>query len=600
MRDFYGICLLVMLVLAGCGGHPRSDASAGRSQLVQLGERSYILALPANYSHGKPHDQHYKLLLVFHGSGGSAANMQRLSSFENAASDYIVAYLQSKQIEWNDGCNCNIAHRLGADDLGFVQQVIQQVSQNYRVAAGEVYAAGFSQGGLFAQNVACNLTGQVKAVAVVAAPMSVQLAQKCQPVQPISIMMVAGKQDKVLPYNGMVHPNFGLISAPEAIELFAGHNQSLPKPITKTLHNGLVELQAYTNGKQKAELYSVNNGGHQWQFSGSGGRFDSTQEIIRFFNELNEPTLPTSSKLVAVAGANYHVRVLGEGNSGPAIALLAGPNQNFHSDSAWFSLVQPLLAKQYRVYAIDRLGNAWSDTATDLSYRRFARDLGSVLMTLQEKEVVVVAFASGSIAARLFHQQYQNSIKVKGMLLIDPDIPMPQSLALYQAHPVDWYQAQLDNLLPHLATGAWNVRTHDKLKAEREGVTALIAPQYQRLMDWQYFDLVSQQRLLVSHQQSRAREIASYTADLEAYQALAPISSVPISVIDSDFEAAEVVADLSNAAAINAWQQESAEWNQTQASLSGGDYLPLANSHHLVMLQQPEVVLQAVQSLLAK
>jgi hypothetical protein len=151
-----------------------------------------------------------------------------------------------------------------------------------------------------------------------------------------------------------------------------------------------------------------------------------------------------------------------------------------------------------------------------------------------------------------------------------------------------------------LATGAWNVRTHDKLKAEREVVTALIAPQYQDLMDWQYFDLVSQQRLLISHQQSRAREIASYAADLEAYQALAPLSSVPVSVIDSDFEAAEVAADLSNADTIKAWQKESNEWNRTQASISGGDYLPLAKSHHLVMLQQPEVVVQAVQTLLAK
>ena len=602
MRYLYGIFMMLILMLAGCGGHPNAESAVDvhSSKLVQLGTRSYILAFPANYPHGTQPEHPYKLLLAFHGSGGSAAGMQKLSGFEKASNEYIVAYLQSEQVEWNEGCDCNIAHRLEADDLGFVEQVIQHVSQNYRIAAGEVYAAGFSQGALFAENVACNLSQQVKAVAVVAAPMSVQLAQKCLPTQPVSIMMVIGKSDSVLPYIGKVHENFGLISAPSAIQLFARLNQSLAEPVRKTLFNGLVELQAYTNGKQKAELYSIADGGHQWQFAGNGSTFNTTQEIIRFFNELNVPTLPASSKLVAVDGANYHVRVLGEANSGPAVVLLAGPNQNFHSDSAWFSLVQPLLAKQYRVYAIDRLGNAWSDLNTDLSYRRFAKDLGPLLTQLQEKEIVVVAFASGSIAARLFQQQYQNSIKVKGMLLIDPDVPMPQSLALYQAYPVDWYQAQLDSLLPHLATGAWNVRTHDKLKAEREVVTALIAPQYQDLMDWQYFDLVSQQRLLISHQQSRAREIASYAADLEAYQALAPLSSVPVSVIDSDFEAAEVAADLSNADTIKAWQKESNEWNRTQASISGGEYVPLAKSHHLVMLQQPEVVVQAVQHLLAK
>lgn len=598
MQYFYAICMFFALLLSGCGGQTAPEASVNQanSNITKLGKRAFITALPSSFQPQRS----YKLLLVFHGSGGTAAGMQQLSAFERYSEDYIVAYLQSEQVEWNEGCDCNIAHRLAADDLGFVQQIIAHLSKQYLIASGEVYAAGFSQGGLFAQNVACNLSQQVKAVAVVAAPMSVQLADKCQPVDPVSIMMVMAKDDATLPYQGQSHPNFGLLSAPAAIQLFAQLNRSLPVPIRKTLHNGLVELEAYSNGKQKAELYSILQGGHQWQFAASGGSFHASKEIIRFFHELAQPTLPQSSQLVAVNGFNYHVRLLGAENPGPAVVLLAGPNQNYHSDSAWFSLVQPLLAKHYRVYSIDRLGNAWSDVDHELSYRRFAKDLGSLLTTLQEKEVVVVAFASGSIAARLFHQQYQNSIKVKGMLLIDPDVPMPQALALYQAYPVDWYQAQLDNLLPHLASGAWNVRTHDKLKAEREGVTALIAPQYQSLMDWQYFNLVSQQRLLVSHQQSRAREIASYTADLEAYQALAPISSVPVSVIDSDFEAAEVVADLSNAAAINAWQQESAEWNQMQASLSGGDYLPLVNSHHLVMLQQPEVVLQAVQSLLAK
>jgi len=593
-----GLYIFFILMLVGCGGQHNAESSVNQhsSNVVQIGKRSYIVALPANYQQ----QRQYKLLLAFHGSGGSAADMQRFSGFESESNDYIVAYLQSEQIEWNEGCDCNIAHRLRADDLGFVEQVIEHVSKNYTITAGEIYAAGFSQGGLFAQNVACNLSQQVKAVAVVAAPMSVQLAEKCLPAQPVSIMMVMAKHDGVLPYHGEVHPNFGLISAPEAIQLFARINQSLAEPIRKTLQKGLVELQAYSNGKQKAELYSITQGGHQWQFAGNGGSFNSSQEIIRFFNELDVPTLPQSSTLVAVDGANYHVRLLGEQNPGPAVVLLAGPNQNFHSDSAWFSLVQPLLAKQYRVYAIDRLGNAWSDADTELSYRRFAKDLGPLLTQLQEKELVFVTFASGSIAARLFHQQHQARIKVKGMLLIDPDVPMPQSLALYQAYPVDWYQAQLDNLLPHLATGAWNARTSDKLKAERQAVSALISPKYQDLMDWHYFALVSQQRMLVSHQQSRAREIASYAADLEAYQALAPLSSVPVTVIDTDFEAAELAADFSNAAAINAWQQESAVWNQAQASISGGDYLPLANSHHLVMLQQPEVVLQAVQTLLTK
>jgi poly(3-hydroxybutyrate) depolymerase len=596
MQYFYAICMFFSLLLSGCGGQTAPEASVNQanSNSTKLGKRTFITALPSSYQPQRS----YKLLLVFHGSGGTAAGMQQLSAFERYSEDYIVAYLQSEQVEWNEGCDCNIAHRLAADDLGFVQQVIAHLSKQYLIASGEVYAAGFSQGGLFAQNVACNLSQQVKAVAVVAAPMSVQLADKCQPVDPVSIMMVMAKDDATLPYQGQSHPNFGLLSAPAAIQLFAQLNRSLPVPIRKTLHNGLVELEAYSNGEQKAELYSIQQGSHQWQFAASGGSFHSSKEIIRFFHELAQPTLPQYSKLVAVNGFNYHVRLLGAENTGPAVVLLAGPNQNYHSDSAWFSLVQPLLAKHYRVYSIDRLGNAWSDVDHELSYQRFAKDLGVLLTRLQEKEVSLVAFASGSIAARLFYQYHHQQIAIRSMLLIDPDVPMPQSLALYQAYPVDWYQAQLPTLLPHLATGAWNARTSDKLRIERQTIADFLPRKYQALMDWQYFDLVSQQRLLVTHQQSRAREIASYATDLEVYQALAPLSGLPVSVIDSDFENVEQQDNAEHALSIQRWQQESNAWNQTQAAISGGDYLPVASSNHLLMLQHPELVLQAMQALM--
>ncbi len=87
----------------------------------------------------------------------------------------------------------------------------------------------------------------------------------------------------------------------------------------------------------------------------------------------------------------------------PVLILLSGPNQNYHADSAWFALLQPLLAQHYQVHAIDRLGNGWSDDDEDLSYRRFADDLARLLPKLTS-------------AADDHHQfcqrQYQQSIVV--------------------------------------------------------------------------------------------------------------------------------------------------------------------------------------------
>jgi len=552
-------------------------------QLMQLGDRQYWLALPQHYQS----DKSYKLLLAFHPSGGSGKGMQSLSHFEQGNNDYIVAYPDSEQVEWNEGCNCNIAHRLGADDLQFTSDMIVDIQQRHTVTPGEVYAAGYSQGGLFVQNLACNLPQQFKAVAVVAAPMSVQLASSCVPPQPVSIMMVHGTADPVLPYNGMVHSNFGLISSPDAIALLAGKNAALPYALEKAL-NASVNLTSYHNGKQKFQLFSMKDGEHNWQFSG----FDTRREILNFFATAEQAELPEHSQRVSTEQGQFHVRAMGLNNPGPAIVLLAGPNYNFHSDSAWFAALQPLLAQQYRVYSIDRLGNAFSSTSDDLSYRRFADDLALVLQKLQETQVTLVAFASSSISARWFYQQYQQQFTINAMLYIDPDIPLPHSLSLYQGYPADWYLANLPALLPHLAAGNWSARTKDKLAVEYEEVQQLAA-QHNVSVDWNYFEQIMQLRLLIPQQQARATEIAAYIADLDSYATLPMISAIPVSVIDSDFEQQQIEQAANEpelAAALQLWQQEGSAWSAEQASLSNGQYIALADSDHLVPLQQPQQI----------
>ncbi|WP_449356342.1 hypothetical protein [Alishewanella longhuensis] len=126
----------------------------------------------------------------------------------------------------------------------------------------------------------------------------------------------------------------------------------------------------------------------------------------------------------------------------------------------------------------------------------------------------------------------------------------------------------------------------------------LLSAQYQSLMDWSYFDLASQQRLLTGHQQGRAREIASYAADLDAYAQLAWLTAIPVSVIDTDFEKADIAADPENAESLLLWQQEGSEWSRLQAELSHGQYIALQDADHLLMFQQPEQIKRALDTLL--
>lgn len=589
------IFVMMLTLLNGClssNDDNKKNVNENTEQ-VKLGDRNYLLTLPDNYQENLS----YKLLLVFHGSGGNAGSAKAAAQFSKYSDEYIVAYPNSYEVEWNEGCNCNIAHRKGIDDLGFVDSVIADIQQKYTIEAGEIYAAGFSQGGLFTQNLACNRSETFKAVAVVAAPMSEQLAASCRPSSSVSVMMVHGYQDSVLPFLGQTHDNFGLRSSPQAIRLHANRQNALPYKLVKPLPELGAGLISYTNAnQQKFQLFTIAQGNHSWRFV----NFDTSAKIIEFFANLNKPELPEHSMQVEVEDKLFHVRVMGQDNTGPAVVLLAGPNQNYHSDSAWFAAMQPLLAENYRVYSIDRLGNAFSSTAEQLNYRRFADDVAAVLQKLEEEQVIVVAFSSASISARWFYQQYQQQFDVKAMLYIDPDIPLPHSLSLYQGYPADWYLANLADLLPHLETGAWTERTLAKIEQEHVLAEELVAG-HPDLMDWQYFEQVSQQRLLIPHQQARATEIASYIADLDGYAQLPMVTGIPVSVIDSDFEQAQIdTAEPEFVEALMQWQQEGTQWSQEQASLSNGQYIALTDSDHLVPLQQPSQVKQAIDWLFAQ
>lgn len=99
------------------------------------------------------------------------------------------------------------------------------------------------------------------------------------------------------------------------------------------------------------------------------------------------------------------------------------------------------------------------------------------------------------------------------------------------------------------------------------------------------------------HQQARAREIAAYIADLDSYATLPMISAIPVSVIDSDFEQQQIAQagdDAQLRATLEQWQQEGSAWSAEQASISNGQYISLSGSDHLVPLQQPDTVKQAL------
>ena len=269
--------IMALLTLTGCNSSDNSATDADNSsQVVLLGEREFLLKVPQPYNE----NTQYPVIMAFHYSGGNANAMAKITGLDKIAGEYIVAYPQSAVEEWNEGCDCNKPDRLGIDDVAFVDEILAHLKSGYNINTDRIFAAGYSQGGLFAQNLACKRSEVFRAVAVVSAPMSVQLADNCQPTTPISIIMIHAEDDAVLPFHGQVHSNFGLISSINAALFWAAHNQLQLDSNWQFLSDN-IRLRSSDGTDYKVKLYSPVKGGHAWNFNG----LNSSEVVLDFFAE---------------------------------------------------------------------------------------------------------------------------------------------------------------------------------------------------------------------------------------------------------------------------------------------------------------------------
>ena len=165
-------------------------------------ERSYQVYVPDGYEAGTP----TPVVLVFHGGGGSADSMRRLSGLSEKAEEagFIAVYPRgsgraNRFLSWNGGGCCGYAQRLGVDDVSYVRALLDDVATAVTVDSNRVFATGISNGGIMAYRVAEELSGQIAAIAPVAATMGSDTAD---PEHPVAVLHFHGTDDALLPFEG--------------------------------------------------------------------------------------------------------------------------------------------------------------------------------------------------------------------------------------------------------------------------------------------------------------------------------------------------------------------------------------------------------------
>lgn len=279
------ILLIAVLFFSLSCKEETSNSSNAEIDYNDFSKRTFEVYVPPTYNENNP----IPLLFAFHGSGGNGAEMRSITAFNDHANEryFIVCYPNAASVNWNEGCNCNIASRLGIDDIGFIEYLIDKFSENYNIDTTKIFAAGFSQGGFFTNNVVCKLSGKFSKAAIVGGAVSRQLSNDCFPSKNTSVLMIQGTNDQAILYNGIPSGNFSYLSAAGNAEFWADKNGCNNEPLIESIPDKgdpsiSVRRDTYLDCDNDASvvLYTVFNGGHSWYKSPD---LNSTETIVNFF-----------------------------------------------------------------------------------------------------------------------------------------------------------------------------------------------------------------------------------------------------------------------------------------------------------------------------
>ncbi len=199
--------LTVFLALFWTGAYSQLTS---KTLTVGAVSRSYKQYLPVGFD---PQNEQVSVVIAFHGLGGNSSQM--ISTGLNFISDtarIIVFYPQGMnngvgQASWNNSAGFSST----ADDLGFVNQLIDSAILNYNADPSRVYVCGFSMGSIMSYHLACTLNSRIAAIGCMSGTMSDSDISTCAPTYVTPVIHFHGTADGTVPYDGSGIPTLSIV-----------------------------------------------------------------------------------------------------------------------------------------------------------------------------------------------------------------------------------------------------------------------------------------------------------------------------------------------------------------------------------------------------
>ncbi len=250
--------------------------------LNQGQQRTYYLHTPTHLTEPMP------LVVALHGSGMQGKEMAEKTALSQLADrqGFVVVYPDGLKQKWN------VSGQAPEDNVAFVHALINHVQQIRSIDPQRIYVVGLSNGGILAQKLACEAPDQIAAIATVAASLPLQFSSHCQTQKPVSLLMINGTADSVVPWQGGASPtvkvgrNLSIPPIPIVVNFWQQHNACPTAPKVEQ-PSDLVEITDYQPCQAASEVMFValKGAGHVWTGGGYGQSAygDTTQRVWQFF-----------------------------------------------------------------------------------------------------------------------------------------------------------------------------------------------------------------------------------------------------------------------------------------------------------------------------
>ena len=286
---FYQLSLLfTLIIISSCSGGSSSSVIEIDSEVdssdepcinyqTSLGEgttlngrivydnviRQFYIYLGSTYQSTSP------VLFSLHGYTSRALWNMNYTGFQSIADEFgfIVVFPQGTllpatgQTHWNVG---GWTTRSITDDVGFLNEVIDFLDDEYSINLKKIYSTGMSNGGYMSYKLACDLSSRIAAVVSVTGSMTVETVEGCNPSHPTSIAQIHGLEDSVVSYYG------NAFSKPieEVMDYWVDHNNCSSEPNTSDIGGsnggGIHDVYSGCDNQTSVELFLMTNMGHDW------------------------------------------------------------------------------------------------------------------------------------------------------------------------------------------------------------------------------------------------------------------------------------------------------------------------------------------------